>query len=214
MSASHPGASDTEVASLFIMASSVQSPRQRLRCGREVLPCDEFRWSVCVIDWSEANEKRPAAVRIPIFFELRAMNNKRWWRWFSCWFSSPFWAVAFYRMDRFGYLVFGRSWPLLRILLSPLLFILKPWIGYCKIHYRADIGKGLHVLHPTLGVVISGKAVCGQNLILTGGNCIGGKAGVQEGDISLAITSTWVPTQWCWVRFELGTMYLLGPARW
>jgi serine O-acetyltransferase len=120
-----------------------------------------------------------------LFFELRAMNNTRWWRWLSCWFSSSFWAIAFYRIDRFCYLLFGRGWSVFRIFLSPLLFLLRPWIGYCEIHYRADIGKGLLILHPTLGIVVSGKAVCGQNLTLTGGNCIGGKPGVREGDIIL-----------------------------
>lgn len=120
-----------------------------------------------------------------LFFELRLMNNTRWWRWFSCWFSSSFWAIAFYRIDRFCYLLFGRSWSVLRILLAPVLFLLRPWIGHCEIHYRADIGKGFRVLHPTLGIVVSAKAVCGQNLVLTGGNCIGGRPGVHEGDIVL-----------------------------
>jgi serine acetyltransferase len=120
-----------------------------------------------------------------LLFELRLMNNIRWWRWLNCWFSPSFWVIASYRLDRFFYLAFGRMWPAIRVFLSPVLFLLRPWMGNGNIHYRAEIGKGLRVLHPSLGVVVSGKAVCGQNLVLTGGNCIGGKPGVREGEICI-----------------------------
>jgi hypothetical protein len=39
------------------------------------------------------------------------------------------------------------------------LFFLRPWTGRCEIHYQADIGRGLRVLHPTLGVVISPRGL-------------------------------------------------------
>jgi len=108
-----------------------------------------------------------------LWYEIQLITNKRWWRWFGCWFSPGFWAVAPYRLSRFFYLLLGRGWSVLRIPLSPLMFLLSPWTGRCDIHYRAEIGRGLIVLHPALGVVISGHAVIGEHLILTGGNCIG-----------------------------------------
>lgn len=39
------------------------------------------------------------------------------------------------------------------------------------------------MLHPNLGVVVSGHAVVGRNLILTGGNCIGGRPGTTQGNL-------------------------------
>jgi serine acetyltransferase len=99
--------------------------------------------------------------------------NGRWWRNFGALFSPGFAAVAFYRLDRAAYLALGRGWPAARLALSPLLAVIRPWVGSCEIHYKADIGPGLLVLHPSLGVVVSGRAVVGSKLTLTGGNCLG-----------------------------------------
>lgn len=118
-----------------------------------------------------------------LFFEIERMNNVHWWRWLSCWFTTSFWAVAFYRLERTMFLLFGKAWSAFRILLSPIIFLLHPWIGHSDIHYRAEIGKGLMVLHPILGTVINGSAVIGENLILTGGNCIGGRRRLSRGDL-------------------------------
>jgi len=63
--------------------------------------------------------------------------------------------------------------------------MLSPWLGRVEIHYRADIGKGFILLHPTLGAVISPASVIGENLTLTGGNCIGGRKKLSTGDISI-----------------------------
>jgi serine O-acetyltransferase len=52
--------------------------------------------------------------------------------------------------------------------------------GRGDIHYRAEIGPGLLVLHPELGVVVSGHAVVGANLVLTGGTCLGERAGADD----------------------------------
>ncbi|MFY7741090.1 MAG: DapH/DapD/GlmU-related protein [Flavobacterium sp.] len=41
------------------------------------------------------------------------------------------------------------------------------------IHYKADIKGGLLILHPSMGITISGMANIGENLTLTGGNVIG-----------------------------------------
>jgi serine acetyltransferase len=105
--------------------------------------------------------------------EVRELNGKSWWRWGNVWFSSSFWAVASYRMNRAGYLALGPGWSAARVVLAPVLFGARPWTGQCEIHYRAEIGRGLRVLHPTLGVVVSADTIAGKNLVLVGGNCIG-----------------------------------------
>ena len=81
------------------------------------------------------------------------------------------------------YLLLGKSWSAIRILFLPINFFVRPWSGNCEIHYRASIGKGLMVLHPSLGVVISGSAICGEYLTLVGGNCIGGRKKISPGDL-------------------------------
>jgi serine acetyltransferase len=93
--------------------------------------------------------------------------------------------VISYRLDRFFYLLVGRPWAILRPVFFPLFLLLRLLSANHQIHYRANIGKGLHILHPALGVVVSGKAIIGQNLILTGGNCIGGRESLQDGDLCL-----------------------------
>lgn len=47
------------------------------------------------------------------------------------------------------------------------------------INYKADIKGGLKVLHLSVGIVISGLSIIGENLTLTGGNIIGGRAGTK-----------------------------------
>jgi serine O-acetyltransferase len=106
-------------------------------------------------------------------FEVSAMVNRKVWRWYSCWFAESFWIIASYRLNRFAYLLLGRVWVFLRVLLAPVFFLFSPWTGRHEIHYEADIGRGLQILHPTLGVQISRKAVIGRNLQLVGGNAIG-----------------------------------------
>lgn len=103
-------------------------------------------------------------------------------------FSECFHAVALYRLDRFCFLALGDSWRLLRAAMSPVFFALRPWFRPCEIHYAADIGPGLLILHPSLGVAISPYVAIGENCTLTGGNCIGVRDGqksanwVQMGD--------------------------------
>ncbi len=117
--------------------------------------------------------------------ETKRLNGSKWWRWGNVWFSDGFWAIASYRMSRSAFLAFGPAWSATRVALSPAFYAFRPWFGGCEISYRADIGRGLRILHPGLGVVISGKAVVGENLILVGGNCIGGRRALSEGDLVL-----------------------------
>jgi serine acetyltransferase len=117
--------------------------------------------------------------------ETRGLVGRKPWRWGNVWFTDTFWTVASYRMSRAGHLALGRGWGVARIALTPALFALRPWSGRCEIHYQADIGRGLRVLHPTLGVVISAKTVAGKDLVLVGGNCIGGRKALDAGDIHI-----------------------------
>lgn len=117
--------------------------------------------------------------------DVRPMVNGRWWRWLTCWFSSGFCVVAPYRLARAGHLAFGPAWAVLRAACAPLAFVLRPWFGRCEVHYAADIGPGLHILHPGLGVVVSKHAVVGRCCTLTGGNCIGSRRRLQSGELTI-----------------------------
>ncbi len=117
--------------------------------------------------------------------EIALIVNRRWWRWLSVWFSPGFAAVAGYRIDRAGYLAFGATWMALRILLLPFFMLLRLLGANCEIHYRAEIGSGLRVLHPTLGVVINGGVIVGRGLLLTGGNCIGIRSRVAAANFTI-----------------------------
>lgn len=110
-------------------------------------------------------------------FEMYLVANRRWWRYWLCLFDQGFQAVACYRIDRALYLTLGRGWVALRVLLKPIFFLLSPWIGTCEIHYQCNIGKGLKLLHYSLGLVISKHAVIGEGCTFTGGNCIGSRKG-------------------------------------
>lgn len=109
--------------------------------------------------------------------ELAALVNAKPWRLLTVWFSPGAWALVRYRVDRAGYLACGRPWAALRLLLLPFFVLVRALGPRCDIHYRARIGRGLRILHPDLGVVVSGRAVIGENLVLTGGNCIGMRGG-------------------------------------
>lgn len=131
-----------------------------------------------------AGRSREAFKQIRFFlYEIKLMNDAGWWCWIRCWFSPDFWTVASYRMNHFFYLLMGKTWCVLRIVFSPFSLLVRPWLGGCEIHYRADIGKGLRVLHPSLGVVISADAIVGDNLCLVGGNCIGERRKLHRGDL-------------------------------
>lgn len=109
--------------------------------------------------------------------DLKRMVNKRWWRWATVWASAPAWTNVTYRVDRTCYLLFGNAWGALRPLSFPMFLAFRVMGARGDIHYRAEIGPGLLVLHPDLGVVVSGHAVVGANLVMTGGNCLGERAG-------------------------------------
>lgn len=59
-----------------------------------------------------------------------------------------------------------------RIILCPLLYLVQA-LSHVDINYHADIGPGIKILHPSMGVVINGACIIGENLTLVGGNVIG-----------------------------------------
>ena len=88
-----------------------------------------------------------------------------------------------YRLSRCVYLLVGETFTFIRVLLWPLFFLLRIIGPHLDISYRANIGPGLRVLHPWMGVVVSMKTVCGRGLIMTGGNWIIIKEQLGSGDI-------------------------------
>lgn len=118
-------------------------------------------------------------------YELSLIVNRHWWRWISCWFGGSAGVIVSYRLDRLGYLLFKNIWPALRLLFYPLFLLLRLMSYSHEIHYGANIGKGLLILHPSLGVVVNGKLIAGEHLLLTGGNCIGGRGSFNTGDFEI-----------------------------
>lgn len=120
-----------------------------------------------------------------LVYETKALTRDKWWRWGNVLFADTFWTLASYRLSRSAYLGLGRGWSALRVILAPGMFAVRPWIRSCEISYHADIGRGLRVLHPGLGVVISGNTIAGEHLVLVGGNCIGARRPLKFGDIRI-----------------------------
>lgn len=87
-------------------------------------------------------------------------------------FTRSFWGLLNYRLDRAFYLLFGKLHGIIRLPFIPIIVLLQSFSNI-DIHYKANVKGGILVLHPSLGVVISGRARVGKNLTLTGGNVIG-----------------------------------------
>ncbi len=118
--------------------------------------------------------------------DLSAIVNRRWWRWITMWMwhgSAP--AIVTYRLNRCVYLLFGRAHHAVRLLLWPLFFLLRFLGPVLEINYRADIGPRFKILHPNMGALVSGNAVCGRGLTLTGGNWVASRRRTKPGDIRL-----------------------------
>lgn len=115
-------------------------------------------------------------------YEIKLIINRRWWRWITCWFGGSAGVIVSYRLDRFGFLLLKNTWPAFRLLFFPFFLFLHLLSCSHEIHYAANIGKGLKVLHPSLGIVINGKTIAGEHLTLTGGNCLGGRDTLKHGD--------------------------------
>ncbi|HEX3625695.1 MAG TPA: serine acetyltransferase [Verrucomicrobiae bacterium] len=117
--------------------------------------------------------------------ELRLITGGKPIRWLILFFEPSAGVVISYRIDRFFFLIFGDYWTLLRIAAFPVFFLLRLLSCRHELCWRADFGKGLRILHPTLGVVAAGEAVVGEDCTLCGGNSIGMRKGLQRGDLIL-----------------------------
>lgn len=117
--------------------------------------------------------------------DVLAMVNGRWWRWLSVPWQPGVLSIVGYRASRCLWLALGRRWQVLHTLLAPARLALRPFAAGLELHYEADIGPGLRILHPSLGVVVSARTVAGRNLVLTGGNCIGTRPGMPAGGLRL-----------------------------
>lgn len=96
-------------------------------------------------------------------------------RWLTIFLNPSTWVHVNYRFERAMYLATGRWWRVLRVAVLPIQALMYPWIGNCDISYMSDLGGGLAILHPALGVVIGRYVVVGEDCVFTGGNCLGWK---------------------------------------
>ncbi len=113
--------------------------------------------------------------------DVKRMLGKHKIRILHIWLSRAFIGVLVYRIERSLYLLFPNIYGLLRVPLIPIFNLLQVYSNM-DIHYKADIKGGLLILHPSVGVVISGQAIIGKNLTLTGGNVIGAKRKTKKGE--------------------------------
>ncbi len=97
------------------------------------------------------------------------------------WLSRVFIGVLAYRTERSLYLLLGKYYGYIRVPFIPDFNLLLMYSNL-EIHYKADIKGGLIVLHPSVGVVVSGQATIGKNLTLVGDNIIGAKAKCKKED--------------------------------
>jgi serine acetyltransferase len=133
-----------------------------------------------VFGWKEAIDQWKF-----LWYELFLLLEKRPMRWLIFLFEPSASVIISYRIDRSGYLLFGQSWTALRILLVPLNTFLALLGCRHEICWKAEVGKGLRIIHPTLGIVIHGEAVVGGNCVLIGGNSLGGRKPIRRGQLIL-----------------------------
>ncbi|VXC31805.1 Serine acetyltransferase [Flavobacterium sp. 9AF] len=104
--------------------------------------------------------------------DIGRIIGKKKYRFLIVIFTRSFWGLFIYRFERSGYLIFKRWYSFIRLPLLPFLIVLQSFSNI-DIHYKANIKGGILILHPSLGIVISGRAIIGKNITLTGGNVIG-----------------------------------------
>lgn len=104
--------------------------------------------------------------------DISSLLGKNKYRVILILFNRAFYGILSYRIDRSFFLIFGSFYKYIRILLSPFFFLMQI-LSNCDIHYKANIKGGINIHHPSLGIVISGKAIIGEKITLNGGNVIG-----------------------------------------
>lgn len=120
-----------------------------------------------------------------LWHELGLIKGVRMSRLIFMFFETPALVVVSYRLQRSACLLTGSLWPLVRIAIFPLVLVLRILGAKHEISYRADIGRGLQISHPVLGIVVHGSAVIGSSCHLAGGNSIGSKRSICEGELVL-----------------------------
>lgn len=101
----------------------------------------------------------------------RAVGNKKV-RGLYMWLSWGIIGIFSYRIERGLYLLCGSKYLHIRVLIYPLISIVKS-LSHLDINLKADIGPGLLIMHNSCGIIISGRSIIGKNLTLVGGNIIG-----------------------------------------
>lgn len=120
--------------------------------------------------------------QIKYFFEdIKRSCGKNKARIVIIWLTRSFAGIFLYRIERGFFLTFGRFYSVLRLFFLPIITIIQAFSNI-DIHYKADIKGGLLILHPSMGITISGLAIIGTNLTLTGGNVIGISKKCNKGD--------------------------------
>ena len=104
--------------------------------------------------------------------DIVRMLGKNKYRIIFIFMTRSFVGLMLYRVERSLFLLLGTSYSFLRILFLPIIYVLQAYANI-DIHYKSSIQGGLSILHPSVGCVISAKAVIGSDLTLTGGNVIG-----------------------------------------
>ena len=108
--------------------------------------------------------------------DVKRMLGKHKIRILHVWLSRSFWGILLYRLERSLFLVLGRYYGFFRVPFIPFVNLIQAYSNI-DIHYMAAIKEGISILHPSVGIVISGQSIIGKGLTLTGGNVIGiGKA--------------------------------------
>lgn len=121
--------------------------------------------------------------------DVKRILGKHKIRILHIWLSRVFWGLLLYRFERSMYLFFGKYYSYLRVILIPVFNLLQAYSNM-DINYKAEIKGGLLVLHPSVGVVISGLSIIGENFTLVGGNIIGAKAGCKRGEFVIGNNCT------------------------
>lgn len=103
-------------------------------------------------------------------YRRAAGRNKM--RMLFIWMSWGIIGIFLYRLERGLFLLMGSGYKYFRLLFLPLLNIIQS-LSRLDIPYTTDIGPGMVVLHPVMGITINGSSKIGCNLILTGGNILG-----------------------------------------
>jgi serine acetyltransferase len=107
--------------------------------------------------------------------DIAFLINDKSWKIITHIFYLAALVVIRYRRARLLHLTLGRVGDIARVTLRPVILLIKPWLVFTEIHYKYNLGSGLHFSHPNLGVFFSKHAIIGCNCTLVGGNVIDGR---------------------------------------